>query len=34
LRKRGDYVFVAAGGKLDLVNEGQGEVKMAVFELK
>jgi quercetin dioxygenase-like cupin family protein len=34
LRKKGDYVFVAAGGKLDLVNEGQGEVKMAVFELK
>jgi hypothetical protein len=34
LRKRGDYVFVAAGGKLDFVNEGQGEGRLAVFELK
>jgi hypothetical protein len=34
LGKKGDYVFVPAGGKLDFVNEGQGEVKLAVFELK
>ncbi|MDO6432984.1 hypothetical protein Q4E93_20415 [Flavitalea sp. BT771] len=34
LGKKGDYVFVAAGGKLDFVNMGQSEAKLAVFELK
>jgi len=34
LRKKGDYVFIPAGTPLDLQNDGQAEVKLAVFELK
>lgn len=34
LHKKGDYVFIPAGSKLDFANEGQAETKLAVFELK
>jgi hypothetical protein len=34
LRKKGDYVFIPAGSPLDFQNDGQAEVKLAVFELK
>jgi quercetin dioxygenase-like cupin family protein len=34
LRKKGDYVFIPAESPLDFQNEGQAEVKLAVFELK
>lgn len=34
LRKKGDYVFIPAGSKLDFRNKGLAETKLAVFELK
>ncbi|MBN9382030.1 MAG: hypothetical protein J0H74_14780 [Chitinophagaceae bacterium] len=34
LHKKGDYIFIPAGAKLDFQNEGQADAKMAVFELK
>lgn len=34
LRKKGDYVFIPSGAKLDFGNDGQKDVQLAVFELK
>jgi glyoxylate utilization-related uncharacterized protein len=34
LHKKGDYVFIPAGSKLDFQNAGQADAKLAVFELK
>jgi len=34
LVKKGDYVFVEPGGRIDFVNMARAEVKLAVFELK